>query len=160
MAEALLYLCSLLKKALAYEQVELVMLNAGVFRAKRDYDVGPFTKGNLWEEFATRNLQRVVDLPGAVIADAIHETRSRPKPAAGFLHVDGSAKVDDEHVLTCIDGRPCVADRMYKVCTNFVLLDGIDNIQPLMRYQDKHLEKGGEETLRRARDIILQCCQN
>lgn len=155
-ASAATFLCTLLKKALVKVKVELVMLNGGVFRATRDYEAGEFTMGHLFAEFATKNLQRVVPMPGKVIADAILFTRSRAKPTPGFLHADDGIVVNSEHAVVSINGQPFDATATYTVCMNVNLLTGLDNIEPLVKYHDEYLEKVDPESCQMARDIILK----
>ena len=75
------------------------MLGGATLKGRADYSKGPFTTGNLYAEFALDTHIAVTRLKGSILAASVASTRSDPKPAKNFLHLDLDADVDDSNTL-------------------------------------------------------------
>lgn len=130
-------LASELRNAL---RADAALFNGGGIRANRTYR-GHFTYGDLKAEVPFDNEAVVVDLPGAVLADAVRSSRARaPAESGGFLQVDDGVVVDAENRIQAIAGAPFDATRSYRVALVRNLLTGMDHVEPLVRYATEHPE--------------------
>lgn len=122
--------CSLLRDAL---HAEACLFNGGGIRGSREY-TDRFTYGDLKAEVPFDNEVVVALLPGSVVRDAVKASRSRaPAESAGFLQVDDrTATVSDE--VTLLAGSPIDPARDYRVALVRNLFDGLDHIEPLVRF--------------------------
>jgi 2',3'-cyclic-nucleotide 2'-phosphodiesterase (5'-nucleotidase family) len=129
-------LCSRVRDALA---VDGCVVNGGGIRGASDYREA-FTFGDLEAELPFPNEVVAVAMPGRVVRAAIAASRTgAPRP--GFLQVDDGMAVGPDHVLTAIAGRPLEDDRDYRIATVRVLFDGMDAIEPLVRFAREHPER-------------------
>lgn len=128
------FLMSSVKKGLRQFKVEVAMLQAGAIRGLSDYQTGPFTMGGLFAEFAYELKIGIVDVPGWVVAQTVKSTRSLPKPAPPFVHLDEECTVNELHDVLTLDGKPIELDKVYRCCTWLNALKGVDNLQPLVDY--------------------------
>ncbi len=110
------------------------VINGGGIRAGRDYERA-FTYGDLEAELPFANEVVTVSMPGHVLREAVAASRRRaPDPSPGFLQVDDGVAVDAHHVVTAVGGAPLDPAREYCVATVRVLFDGMDGIEPLVRF--------------------------
>lgn len=85
----------------------------------------------------------IVNLPGHVIADSVAYSRqfalqSPPVEKGCFLQSDAGLKWDSlSNTVMAVNGKPLDREGVYRVAIYQRLLDGIDNIEPLLAY--KHL---------------------
>ncbi len=117
------------------------LINGGGIRGGREYHK-QFTYGNLKAEMPFGNEVVVIQLPGAIIAEAIAASRAyAPAESGGFLQVDDRMHVETPgHVLTSIGGAPLIANRIYRIALIRDLMTGMDHIEPLVRYAKAHPE--------------------
>ncbi|EGJ31636.1 MULTISPECIES: EF-hand domain-containing protein [Moorena] len=129
-------LCSYIKKSL--NNVDLVMLQGGCVRGKRDYEKGAgFTYGDLLEELPFDTEIALIQVPGYVLQEAITETRSTPdREAPNFLHADFDVVVEDYPSLkiVSINHTPFDPQKMYTLGIYQFLLTGLNEIKPLLDY--------------------------
>ena len=129
-------LCSYIKKSL--NNVDIVMLQGGCVRGKRDYEKGAgFTYGDLLEELPFDTEIALIHVPGYVLQQAITETRSTPdREAPNFLHADFDVVVEDYPSLkiVSINHAPFDPQKMYNLGIYQFLLTGLNEIKPLLDY--------------------------
>jgi hypothetical protein len=124
-------LASLLRDAL---EADGCVMNGGGIRGSREY-TGRFTYGDLEAEMPFDNEMVVVSLPARVLKEAIAASRAHaPAESGGFLQVDDRMTVEDSGKLTAVGGRPLDEARDYKVALVRDLFDGMDHIEPLLRF--------------------------
>jgi len=155
------FLLSIVKRGLVNDGVEVVMLQGGGVRGSTDYEPGPFTMGNLYKEFGFETQIAIIPLTGKIIADSIVSSRSAPKPAPNFLHLDDGCRVTDEaggHVLEMINHEPIDLDRIYTVATYQFLLSGLNIIQPLLGYVQENVKVPDLEICRPIKHIAMEVC--
>jgi len=78
-----------------------------------------------------------VILPGKVIAEMVEFSRrfsliEPPNPVGGYLQTDDSIECDSSNKILKINGIPLSMEEKYNVGINHGMLDGLDNIQPLI----------------------------
>ncbi len=121
-------------------RADAALFNGGGIRANKTY-LGRFTYGDLKAEVPFDNEAVVVNLPGAVLAEAVLSSRAHaPQESGGFLQVDDGMKVDAQNQLVEIAGAPLDATRLYRVALVRNLLTGMDHVEPLVRYAQEHPE--------------------
>lgn len=132
-------LCSRLRDALG---ADACLFNGGGIRASRDY-TGRFTYGDLEAEVPFDNEVVVVRMPGSVVRQAVAASRSHaPDESGAYLQVDDRLVVEEPaHLVTAVAGAPLEEDREYRVAVVRNLLDGMDHIEPLVRFAREHPEK-------------------
>jgi hypothetical protein len=110
-------------------------MNGGGIRAARDY-AGRFTYGDLEAEVPFDNEVVVAPVPGHVLREAVTASRANaPAESGGFLQVDDRMAVaGGDNRLVSIDGRPLDDAREYRVALVRNLFEGMDHIEPLVRY--------------------------
>ena len=162
-------LLSFVKRGLAREKVEVAMIQGGAIRAGADYAPGaPFLMGDLFSEFAFDCHQAIIDVPGRIIVASVQSTRSAPKPAANFLHLDDGCVVQytpdhdtdgvEQHKLIMLNGQPVDLDRVYRVAIYQFLLTGLNVIEPLLSYVREYVKVPDVESCRPVKDIVMECC--
>ncbi|MEZ4405405.1 MAG: 5'-nucleotidase C-terminal domain-containing protein [Polyangiales bacterium] len=130
--------CSRLRQAL---DADACVLNGGGIRASTEHR-GAFTYGDLESELPFANEVVVVPLPGWVLRDTIATSRSRaPTPWAAFLQVDDGVQVDAEHGVIAVNGEPLDERREYRVAMVRLLVEGLDGLEPLLRFMRDHPER-------------------
>ena len=129
-------LCSLLRDALG---AEACLFNAGGIRASRDY-TERFTYGDLKAEVPFDNEVVVVRMPGRVVREAVAASRAlAPAESGAFLHADDRVVVEEAaHRVVTVDGAPLDENREYRVAIVRNLLEGMDHIEPLVRFGREH----------------------
>jgi 5'-nucleotidase len=116
------------------------IFNGGGIRGGRTYE-RRFTYGDLRTEVPFENEIAVVSIPGQVLSDAIALSRAEaPAEVGRFLQVDDRMEVDDAHRLTHVDGEPFDPARTYRIAAVRNLFEGLDRIEPLMRFAAQHPE--------------------
>lgn len=152
------FLLSLVKKGLADEGVELVLLQGGGVRGTADYEPGPLTMGDLYKEFGFDTNMAVIDVQGQILAESIMNSRSAPKPAPNFLHADDGVHIDADHKLLSINGEALDPARIYKVGIYQFLLTGLNVIQPLLSYVQENVQVPSAEVCKPIKLIVLKYC--
>jgi 2',3'-cyclic-nucleotide 2'-phosphodiesterase (5'-nucleotidase family) len=156
------WLLSILKRGLNRKQqgVDCAIIQAGAIRGKADYESSAaFQLGDLYSEFAFETPIGVVDVPGWVLAESVQNTRSAPKPAPQFLHLDSSCtlqRLGDKHVLSHVNGVPLVMDQIYRIGTWNNTLNGVNDIQPLLSYVQANTMVPDDEACQQAKEIVLE----
>lgn len=151
-------LLTLTKRALKNEGVELVVINGGNIRGRADYERGPFTMGDLYNELPWDNEQAIVKIPGRVLADSIHASRTVVGPNPGYLHVDNDAEVTDDHRLVKVNQEPLDPSRDYVVSVLVYLLTGMDRVPPLVDWASSNLQIPDIEACKPQKELIMSWC--
>ena len=153
-------LCNYIKKSL--KDVDLVMLQGGCVRGKRDYEGGAsFTYGDLLAELPFDTEMALIKVPGHVLQEAIASTRGTPdKETSNFLHVDFDVVIEDYPSLkiVSINGAPFDPQKMYSLSIVQLLLTGLDEIKPLLDYVNAN---GGAPPLEQClpgKNLIMESC--
>jgi len=152
------FLLEKLKRGMQESGVELVLLNGGDIRGRADYEAGPFTLGDLYNELAYNEAMAVVDMKGSKIAEAVKFSREKSGQKPEFLHLDGQAEADKAtHEIKEINKKPFDASKTYKVAVQRAVLQGMNDIKPL---QDFAKENGvpDEEQCTFAKEVIVSVC--
>ncbi len=130
--------CSTLRDALG---AEACVFNGGGIRAQRDY-TERFTYGDLKAEVPFDNEVVVVPIPAAVVRDAIASSRkSAPLDSGGFLQVDDRIRVDAHDLVIEIARRPFDPAADYRVALVRNLFEGMDHVEPFVRFAKEHPER-------------------
>ncbi len=121
---------------------EVCLFNGGGIRGRRTY-AEHFSYGDLQAEVPFENEIVVVKLPGRVLSDAIHASRSlAPAESGGFLQVCDAVVIDpDTGVLERIQGEPLDPVRDYRVALVRNLFEGMDHVEPLVEFARTHPER-------------------
>lgn len=125
-------ICSRLRDALA---ADACVFNAGGIRAARDY-AERFTYGDLKAEVPFDNEVVVARMPGRVLREAIAASRAHaPAESGGYLQVDDRVLVEEPgHRAMAAAGGALDDDREYRVALVRNLLEGMDHIEPFVRF--------------------------
>lgn len=128
------FFLSIVKRSMP--NVELVFLQGGNVRGMTpEYKPGPFSFGDLMNEFAFDTNMATVQLPGGVLEASIRSSRTSTDGAKPFfLHTDMEAVFGKGGYLEQINGQPFDPNRMYTVGTYQFLLNGMGNIEPMTTY--------------------------
>ena len=136
------FICSAIKNALG---VDVCLLAAGCIRANRDYfNEEKLTYANLKQEIPFDTIIVNVELPGHVICDMIEFTRAfalqqPPIEKGGYLQSDDEVIWNkSKNKVIEIAGKPVIRDKLYVVSINQMLLEGLDNVEPLINYIAKN----------------------
>ena len=131
--------CSTLRDTL---QAEVGLLNGGGLRGSRDYRA-QFTYGDLEAELPFDNELVLVRLPGEVLAAAVAASRAHaPTESGAFLQVDDGVDVDPlTHRIRSVAGSRLDPSRDYAVAVVRNLFEGLDHIEPLVRFGREHPER-------------------
>lgn len=153
-------LCSYIKSGL--QNVDLVMLQGGCVRGKRDYAADTsFTYGDLLEELPFATEIALVQIPGSVLQEAIAITRSTPdQEAPNYLHADLDVVVEDYPSLkiVSINNAPFDPEKVYKLGIYQFLLTGLNEIKPLLDYVTAHCDVPSLEQCLPAKNLIIEAC--
>eukprot|EP00656_Telonema_subtile_P036347 TRINITY_DN4032_c0_g1_i2.p1 TRINITY_DN4032_c0_g1~~TRINITY_DN4032_c0_g1_i2.p1 ORF type:complete len:564 (-),score=167.28 TRINITY_DN4032_c0_g1_i2:292-1983(-) len=150
------FLLTALKEGLAAEGVEIAMIQGGAVRGKAEYQAGPFTMGNLFEEFAFDCEQVILNLPGHIISDSAFNSRNMPKPAPNFLHFDEHVLFDGDGKICSVGGQAFEPDRLYVVSVYYFLVAGGNDVQPLLQYVQDNLTVPDQEACQHAKNVVLE----
>ena len=133
------FLCTVLREAL---QVEAVLVGAGSIRGNRSYAAETaFSYAHLKAEVPFNTIITVVDLPGRVIDAMVSHTRAfalqkPPVEKGGYLQTDDGVRWDAaSNAVLAISGAPLDPDRVYSVGVSHGMLDGLDNVVPLLAFK-------------------------
>jgi 2',3'-cyclic-nucleotide 2'-phosphodiesterase (5'-nucleotidase family) len=127
-------ICSRLRDAF---DAEGAVFNGGGIRGSRAYE-GRLTYGDIQREVPFDNEIAVVRLPGAVLRDAVRSSRARaPAESGGFLQVDDRMRVDERHEIVELAGEPFDPARTYRIALVRGLLEGLDRVEPLVRFAEE-----------------------
>jgi len=131
--------CSRLRDALG---AEACLFNGGGIRASRDYRER-FTYGDLEAEVPFDNEVVVVRMPGRVVREVVAASRAlAPAESGAYLQADDGLVVEQPgDRVTEIAGAPLDEDREYRVAIVRNLLEGMDHIEPLLRFGREHPER-------------------
>ncbi|HEY8430110.1 MAG TPA: 5'-nucleotidase C-terminal domain-containing protein [Sandaracinaceae bacterium] len=136
-------------------EADAAIFNGGGIRGGREYE-GRLTYGDLERELPFENEIVVVPLPGAVLRDAVAASRAKaPAESGSFLQVDDGMRVDAEHRVTHVAGRPLDPAATYRVALVRNFLEGMDDIEPLVRFGREHPEAVPPEASGRGVKIAL-----
>lgn len=128
-------ICSRLRDALG---AEACVFNGGGIRGMREYK-DRLTYGDVKTEVPFDNEIVVAHLPGSVIRDAVASSRGKlPAESGGFLQLDDRMKVDASNKLVEIAGAPVDDARVYRIALVRNLFEGMDKVEPLMRFAREH----------------------
>lgn len=118
---------------------DVAVLNGGGVRGSREY-TNRFTYGALRAEVPFDNEMVVVPIPGAVLAEVVAFSRARaPVEYGGFLQVDDRVLVaDGTNELVAVAGAPFDPSREYRVALVRNFFDGLDGIEPFVRFAKEH----------------------
>lgn len=158
------FVCRTLREELG---TELCLCGAGSIRGNKNYTGEKFfTYANLKSEIPFDTVIVVLDLPGQVICDMISFTRGfalqkPPVEKGAYLQVcDAVEWCADTNTVAKLAGQAFDPVRMYRVCMNVGMLEGLDNVVPLLAYQkscpanDKNIHKTAESGIG-AKDVII-----
>ncbi len=116
------------------------LFNGGGIRGAREY-TGRLTYGDIETEVPFENEVVLARLPGSVVRDAVASSRAKaPIESAGFLQVDDRMRVDEMNRVIEIDGEPLDPARLYRITLVRKLFEGLDHIEPLVRFAKEHPE--------------------
>jgi 2',3'-cyclic-nucleotide 2'-phosphodiesterase (5'-nucleotidase family) len=120
---------------------EGALFNGGGIRGSRVYE-HRLTYGALTTELPFDNEIVVSSLPGSVLADAIFASREKaPVESGAFLQVDDRMTVDSTHRLLAVAGEPLDEGRDYRIALVRNLFEGLDRIEPLVRFARQHPDR-------------------
>lgn len=123
-------LCSRLRDALG---ADVCVFNGGGIRGMREYR-DRFTYGDLKTEVPFDNEIVVARLPGRVVREAIAASRAKaPAESGGFLQADDRVRVENGQVVE-VAGAPLDPERLYRVAVVRNLFEGMDHVEPLVRF--------------------------
>merc|ERR1712150_333026 len=115
--------------------VEVVLMNAGNIRGKRDYTAGHFLLGDLYQELPFENPLAIVDLPDKILQECIQFSRTGDGEKPGFLHANADCEIEPiNHKLVKVNGQPLNPDKFYSVAILVHLLEGMNDITPLLQH--------------------------
>jgi 2',3'-cyclic-nucleotide 2'-phosphodiesterase (5'-nucleotidase family) len=131
--------CSRLRDALG---AEACLFNGGGIRASREYRER-FTYGDLEAEVPFDNEVVVVRLPGRIVREAVAASRAlAPAESGAYLQTDDSVLVESPgNRVTALGGAALEDERDYRVAIVRNLLEGMDHIEPLVRFGREHPER-------------------
>lgn len=131
------------------------LFNGGGIRGSREYE-GRLTYGDVKNEVPFDNEIVVARLPGRVVAEAVAVSRAKaPAESGGFLQVDDRMVVDEKNRVTHIDGEALDPARTYRIALVRNLFEGMDNVEPLVRFGRERPEAVPMATSGREVKIVL-----
>lgn len=123
--------CTRIRRALG---ADACVFNGGGIRGAREY-AERFSYGDLETEVPFANELVVVPMPGAVLAAAIRQSRSKaPHEFGGFLQVCDALELSTDDHLLRVRGEPFDAERIYRVALVRNLFTGMDGVEPLIEF--------------------------
>ena len=112
-------------------------VNGGSVKGDRDYGGDALSFLDLRRELPFPTKMVVVDLPGAVLADAVAYSRSPRANERGFLQLCDACDVDGAGALAAVGGAPLDRRRTYAVALPRNLFKGIFDVRPLVDFAAK-----------------------
>jgi len=132
------FICSSIKHALG---TDVCLLAAGCIRANKDYvNEAKLTYANLKQEIPFDTIIVNIELPGSVITEMIEYTRAfalqePPVEKGGYLQTDDDIIWNSKkNKVIEINRNPVKPDQLYSVSINQMILEGLDNIEPIINY--------------------------
>jgi len=132
------FICSSIKHALG---TDVCLLAAGCIRANKDYtNEEKLTYANLKQEIPFDTIIVNIELPGSVITNMIEYTRAfalqePPVEKGGYLQTDDDIIWNSKkNKVIEINRNPVKPDQLYSVSINQMILEGLDNIEPIVNY--------------------------
>ena len=122
------------------------VLGSGSIRRGYDYpsDHLFFTYRDLVSELPFEDDVVVVNYPGIAIQEGLKFSRGPlRKGMGGFLQVDGAMELDEEDNILSINGEKFDPMKEYRLVTNILALEGIDDNVPLIRHFNRPASEGG-----------------
>ncbi|MCW8093203.1 bifunctional metallophosphatase/5'-nucleotidase [Alteromonas sp. ASW11-130] len=119
----------------SFTQTDIALLNGGIIRAEKQYEVGTFiTRGDIFEELPFRNKVATLTISGKAVIQALENGLSLLESLEGrFPHVSGMQVTYDstlpagQRVLTVeVDGKPLDPNANYTLATTQYLANGGD----------------------------------
>jgi len=146
-------LCTRLRDALC---AEACLFNGGGIRASREY-TERFTYGDLKAEVPFDNEMVVVAMPGRVVREAVAASRATaPAESGSYLQTDDGVVVEEPaHRVVALRGAPLDEARDYRVAIVRNLLEGMDHIEPLVRFAKEYPERLPEVGTGRDVKVVL-----
>lgn len=145
-------ICSRLRDAFA---AEACIFNGGGIRGSREYR-DRLTYGDIEGEVPFDNEIVLARLPGSVLAEAIAFSRAQaPRESGGFLQVDDRLELDERHRVVSVFGAPFDPARDYRVALVRDLFEGMDQIEPLIRFARAHPDRVPMVTSGREVKVVL-----
>ena len=139
-------LTSFLRDALAGD---CCILPSGTVRCGLDYPESTnlsFTYKDLVSELPFDDDIVVVEYPGEIIEEAVLFSRGpMRKGMGGFLQVDSGMELDGEDRIGMINGEHFERRKKYRLVTNILALEGIDDNVPMIKYFLGSKSEGGFE---------------
>lgn len=125
------------------------ILPSGSIRCGLDYEPernASFTYKDLVSEMPFDDDIVVVDYPGEVIEEAILFSRGpMRKGMGGFVQVDSGMELDENDRIVLINGEHFDLKKKYRLVTNILALEGIDDNVPMIKYFLGSKSDGGFE---------------
>ena len=121
---------------------DCAIVAAGSVRRGMDYpdEHKIFNFCDLVSEMPFQDDMVVIDMPGKVISDTFHFSRSGKKVGTGaFMQMDSGMQYVDGKV-THVAGQPLIDDKMYRVVCSAAALDGVDENIPLLQWRQDTAE--------------------
>jgi len=118
-------------------QAHLAVFNGGALRGGADYE-GRLSFADLRRELPFAMESVVVELPGEVLQETFRFAVDERKGTGGYLQHDDGVVVDAQGGLVEVAGHPFDPDSTYRVALPRTLLDGIDDLEPLVRWAEAH----------------------
>jgi|LauGreSBDMM110SN_4_FD.fasta_scaffold11213_2 2',3'-cyclic-nucleotide 2'-phosphodiesterase (5'-nucleotidase family)/Ca2+-binding EF-hand superfamily protein len=156
-------LCSLIRDSVS---AECALIGAGSIRANKHYTNPHFTYADLKSEIPFETGIVAINLPGQVLSDMITYTRgfalqNPPVEKGGYIQTDDSIEWDSttNRVLK-VANEDFDCNRIYLTAINQGVLDGMDNIEPLLAYKascpadDTNINKPAESAMG-AKELIV-----
>ncbi|CAK0904395.1 unnamed protein product [Prorocentrum cordatum] len=150
------FLCSALREALA---CDVALLDGGSVRAGTNKYMDRVTMSDLKAELPFKNDTLVIQLPGAVLAEAVRASRLKAaeKPYAFFLHCDKDCAVDPgTHALLSAAGSPFDPDRVYATAVGVDLGIGAGVNEPLLEWAEANSSQLPDRELARPALELLE----
>ena len=113
------------------------ILGSGSIRRGFDYpeDHEIFSYRDLVSELPFEDDVVVVEYPGSVIEEGVKFSRGPlRKGMGGFLQVDSGMELDAEENIISINGEKFDSKKQYRLVTNILALEGIDDNVPLIKH--------------------------
>lgn len=139
------------------------IIHAGAIRAGQEYtDDEWFSYADLKTEMPHSCEMAVVRLMGSILKDTMlfsrkESFRSPPVSSGGFLHGDNQLIMTKDNLgIKSIDGEPFDPERVYNVALPICLMQGVDNLVPLLNWVKETGKKWSVEAGVPAKEVIVE----
>ena len=122
------------------------ILPSGTIRRGHIYDAThtSFTYRDLVSELPFEDEVVVVDFPGHVIEAAIKFSHGPlRKGMGGYMQVDSGIELDEDSNIVMINGQNFEPNRLYRLVTHLLELEGLDENIPLINHFNLPVSEGG-----------------